>query len=223
MNAKEKTNSICCHLNNILRETYYEQIHGKKGYSLGYYTTYYYLLKEYKKAGQLCANCQDFAKKDIIRTEENEEEETIYTLHPEVKNKYSLSSEPELVEVLTNLIASIDNIPYYSSSNMYSSLDEQDENHYPLPELTNLNLAKIFNDWTKTVTRSERLKAALSEDQVMMKFLLEAAISLNYDLIKRKGDEEKEDLKKQKELVDKLLTAFAEETTNRKQKEEKSS
>jgi hypothetical protein len=108
---------------------------------------------------------------------------------------------------------------------MYSSLDEQDENYYPLPKLTNLvneqgqvqtwqqlfpkkeeiqfgkksdgpakisvtsyqNLAKIFNNWTKTVTRSERLKVALSEDQVLMKFLLEAAISLNYDLIKRKG------------------------------------
>jgi hypothetical protein len=71
-----------------------------------------------------------------------------------------------------------------------------------------------------------------------MKFLLEAAISLNYDLIKRKGydqqlrswvneynlleESEKEGLSKQKELVAKLLTAFAEETTNRQNKKEES-
>jgi hypothetical protein len=62
---KENNNSkpFCCHLNNALQVTYYEQIHGKKGHSLGYYTTYYYLLKEYKKAGQLCANCQEFSSK----------------------------------------------------------------------------------------------------------------------------------------------------------------
>jgi hypothetical protein len=72
----------------------------------------------------------------------------------------------------------------------------------------------------------------------MMKFLLEAAISLNYDLIKRKGydtqlrnwvkeynqlaDEEKEELKKQKEMVDKLLAAFDEESQNRQKTEESS-
>jgi len=72
-----------------------------------------------------------------------------------------------------------------------------------------------------------------------MKFLLEAAISLNYDLIKRKGydqqlrawvkeynlleESEREGLAKQKELVDKLLTAFEEETTNRQNKKEESS
>jgi len=59
MTTKENK-QFCCHLNNLLQETYYEQIMGKKGYSLGYYTTYYYLLKEYKKAGQLCEKCSDF-------------------------------------------------------------------------------------------------------------------------------------------------------------------
>ena len=92
-------------------------------------------------------------------------------------------------------------------------------------------LEKIFNDWVKSASRSERLKALEGEDNIMMKFLLEAAISLNYELIKRKGydrqlkdwmkeynlleEEEKEALEKQKDLVDKLLTAFEEETQNR--------
>ena len=53
----------CCFLNTTLQEIYYEQIQGKKYYSLGYYTTYYYLLKEYKKQGQLCPNCLNFAGK----------------------------------------------------------------------------------------------------------------------------------------------------------------
>jgi hypothetical protein len=55
-------NFSCCHLNNTLQEIYYEQIHGKKYYSLGYYTTYYYLLKEYQKTGQLCSNCRNFTR-----------------------------------------------------------------------------------------------------------------------------------------------------------------
>ncbi|MEG7978358.1 MAG: hypothetical protein NY202_00060 [Mollicutes bacterium UO1] len=63
MNESEKTKPLCCHLSTILKEIYYEQIMGKKYYSLGYYTTYYYLLKELKKTGQLCAECQDFANK----------------------------------------------------------------------------------------------------------------------------------------------------------------
>ena len=100
-------------------------------------------------------------------------------------------------------------------------------------------LANIFNDWTIQITRPERLKSLVSEDNIMMKFLLEAAISLNYDLIKRKGydqqlrawvkeynlleESEREGLAKQKELVDKLLTAFEEETTNRQNKKEESS
>jgi len=216
---------------------------------------------------------KQYLEKDILQTEEEE----VYTLRPKAKSKYSISQEPELIAVLTNLIASIDNSPYYSSSNLYSSLSEQNEDYYSLPDLSDLvneqgqlitwsqlfpkreetffgkkgelnktlnqatynTLANIFNDWIQQITRPERLKAALSEDQVMGKFLLEAAISLNYELIKRKGydkqlrewvkeysqlgEESQEDLKKQKEMVDKLLTAFDEETANRQQKEEKSS
>ena len=71
------TKPFCCHLNTILKETYYEQIHGKKGYSLGYYTTYYYLLKEYKKQGQLCNDCQDFASK-------------LFTLYLETRSKHQV-------------------------------------------------------------------------------------------------------------------------------------
>jgi len=41
-----------------------------------------------------------------------------------------------------------------------------------------------------------------------------------YDLL---GNEDKEGLAKQKELVDKLLTAFDEETTNRQNKKEENS
>jgi len=59
----EENKQFCCHLNNALQEIYYEQIIGKRGYALGYSTTYYYLLKEYKKQGQLCANCLNFASK----------------------------------------------------------------------------------------------------------------------------------------------------------------
>jgi len=204
---------------------------------------------------------KQYLEKEIIQVEENEEEE-IYTLHPAAKTKYSVNQEEELIEVLTNLIESIDNLPYYSSSNMYSSLSEQNEDYYSLPKLTDLineqgqliawkelfpdrekiqfgkkednppkispatynSLANIFNDWVIQITRPQRLKAALSEDQVMGKFLLEAAISLNYDLIKRKGydrqlrewikeynqlgEESQEDLQKQKEMVDKLLSAL---------------
>jgi len=73
-----------------------------------------------------------------LQTEENEEE-TTYTLQPEAKSKYSISQEePELIEALTNLIESIDNLPYYSSSNSYSYLDEQNEDYHSLPKLTNL-------------------------------------------------------------------------------------
>jgi len=36
-------------------------------------------------------------------------------------------------------------------------------------------------------TRVERLTNALNKDEVMAKFLIEAVISLNYDLIKRKS------------------------------------
>ena len=219
---------------------------------------------------------KQYLEKEIIQTEENEEEETTYSLKPEAKSKYSVSQEPELITALTNLIESIENLPYYSSSNSYSSLSEQNEDYYSLPELTNLVneqgqlitwqqlfpdrekiqfgkrtddsakisvaacnfLAKIFNNWIQQITRPERLKALVSEDNIMMKFLLEAAISLNYDLIKRKGydkqlrhwikeynqlgEEEKEELQKQKELVDKLLTAFDEETQNRKEVKEES-
>jgi len=213
-------------------------------------------------------------EKILQQEEENEEEEKNYSLHPETKSKYSISQEQELISTLTKLLESIDNMPYTSSHNSYSSLSEQDENSYSLPSLDNLVseqgqlitwkqlfpkreetffgkkeddppkmslitynlLGKIFNDWVTQSTRPERLKALVSEDNIMMKFLLEAAISLNYDLIKRKGydaqlknwvkeynlleEEEKENLKKEKNMIDKLLTAFDEETTNRKQKEE---
>ena len=218
---------------------------------------------------------KQYLEKEIIQETENEEEETTYSLKPEAKSKYSTSQG--IITALTNLIESIENLPYYSSSNSYSSLSEQNEDYYSLPELTNLvneqgqliawqqlfpdrekiqfgkktddpvkmsistynTLANIFNHWVQQITRPERLKALVSEDNIMMKFLLEAAISLNYDLIKRKGydkqlrhwikeynqlgKEEKEELEKQKELVDKLLTAFDEETQNRKEVKEESS
>jgi len=69
----------------------------------------------------------------------------------------------------------------------------------------------------------------------MGKFLLEVAVSLNYDLIKRKGYDtqlktwqqeyekldpsEKEQLTKQKVMVDKLLVALAEEKASRTNQE----
>ncbi|KLL04394.1 MAG: hypothetical protein MRERV_24c017 [Mycoplasmataceae bacterium RV_VA103A] len=62
MNTKDSDISLCCLLNQTLQEIYYEQIQGRSGYSLGYYTTYYYLLKEYKRTSQLCDKCKDFAK-----------------------------------------------------------------------------------------------------------------------------------------------------------------
>jgi Txe/YoeB family toxin of Txe-Axe toxin-antitoxin module len=202
---------------------------------------------------------------------DNKEEETAYTLRPEAKSKYSIQSEKELINALSNLIASIDNQPCYSFSNTYSPLSEQDNNYCSLPSLNNLVndqgqvqkwtdyfpqrakvkfgkksnnlpklsigtynlLAQIFQNWAQQVTRKERLTALVSEENIMMKFLLEAAISLNYDLIKRKGydiqlknwqteynqlgDEEKENLTKQKELVDKLLATYEEETANRQE------
>jgi Txe/YoeB family toxin of Txe-Axe toxin-antitoxin module len=71
-----------------------------------------------------------------LQEEENEEEEATYTLRPEAKKKYPLSQEQKLITALTNLIASIENTPYYSSSNLYSALDEQNEDYYSLPHLT---------------------------------------------------------------------------------------
>ncbi|CAG8767030.1 22739_t:CDS:2, partial [Dentiscutata erythropus] len=41
-----------------------------------------------------------------------QEEEETHTLHPVAKTKYAISSDQELILVLTNLIASIDNMPY---------------------------------------------------------------------------------------------------------------
>ncbi|CAG8477190.1 15731_t:CDS:1, partial [Cetraspora pellucida] len=62
-------------------------------------------------------------------------EEDTYLLLPEAKKQYSPTKEAELIQVLTNLIESIDNSPYHSSSNSYSLLSEQDEEHHSLPDL----------------------------------------------------------------------------------------
>ncbi|CAG8790277.1 8097_t:CDS:1, partial [Cetraspora pellucida] len=67
-----------------------------------------------------------------------QEEEETYLLSPEAKQKYSPQKEKELLTTLTQLIESIDNLPYTSSSNSYSSLSEQDEEYHPLPDLDNL-------------------------------------------------------------------------------------
>ncbi|CAG8574946.1 45128_t:CDS:2 [Gigaspora margarita] len=183
------TKPFCCSLATILQEIYYEQIHGKKYYSLGYYTTYYYLLKEYKKQNQLYK---------ILQSEENEEEETSYTLTEETKTKYSITNEKELIEVLTNLILSIDNLPYRSSSNSYSSLSEQDNDYHSLPDCSDL-----INQQVTKSTRPQRLASQLDENTVLFKFLVEAVES------------EQQQLTKPKEMVDKLLSALAEEEANR--------
>lgn len=70
------TKPFCCSLTTILQEIYYEQILNRKGYSLGYYTTYYYLLKEYKKQNQLCPNCLNFANQ-------------LWTIYLETRTKYT--------------------------------------------------------------------------------------------------------------------------------------
>ncbi|CAG8768420.1 3382_t:CDS:2, partial [Cetraspora pellucida] len=67
-----------------------------------------------------------------------QEEEDTYLLLPEAKKQYSPTKEQELLTTLTNLIQSIDNSPYRSSSNTYSSLSEQDEEYHALPDLDNL-------------------------------------------------------------------------------------
>jgi len=61
MNKENKIS--CCQLNSTLQETYYEQIMGKKGYGLGFYTAYYYLLKDFKKSQLLCEKCERFSQK----------------------------------------------------------------------------------------------------------------------------------------------------------------
>jgi len=76
MNKESNGNSSCCQLNQTLQETYYEQIMGKRGYVLGYYTTYYYLLKDLKKAQKLCEKCNNFSQK-------------VFDLYLEMKNKHS--------------------------------------------------------------------------------------------------------------------------------------
>ncbi|MCE8162784.1 MAG: hypothetical protein I3273_01550 [Candidatus Moeniiplasma glomeromycotorum] len=53
----------CCYLNNTLPKIYSEKIQGKRYYCLGYFTTYYYLLKDLKKQELLCAKCLDFSEK----------------------------------------------------------------------------------------------------------------------------------------------------------------
>jgi hypothetical protein len=62
MTTKENK-QFCCQLNTTLQEIYYEQIMGKRGYALGYYTTCYYFLKDFKKQNQLCPNCLNFTDK----------------------------------------------------------------------------------------------------------------------------------------------------------------
>lgn len=216
-------------------------------------------------------NFKNYLEEKILQEEENNEEETSYTLHPSTKTKYSPTNEKELITTLTNLILSIDNLPYHSSSNSYSSLSEQDNDYHSLPELDNLYtdsgkliiwsdlfpkreevhfgkkediegeispptwklLTKIFNDWVTKSTRSQRLASQLDENTVLFKFLVEAVVNLNYDLIKRKGydiqlrnwlqeynqleESEQAQLTKQKEMVTKLLTALEEEEKNRQQ------
>ena len=56
----EKLN--CCYLNNTLQEIHREQIQGKRYYSLGYSTTFYYLFKNLKKQGFLCEKCMSFGQ-----------------------------------------------------------------------------------------------------------------------------------------------------------------
>jgi len=89
-------------------------------------------------------------EKNILQTIENKEE--TYLLW-EAKTKYSVNQEEELTVVLTNLIESIDNLPYYSSSNSYSSLSEQDENYYSFPALTNL---RSNNELTAIIPQPRR-------------------------------------------------------------------
>lgn len=208
--------------------------------------------------------------KNYLETKILQEEEETHALRPVAKTKYAINSEQELILILTNLIASIDNMPYNSFSNSYSYLNEQDSDYYSLPDLDDLYnedglktwpqlfpkraethfgkkqdieveitsatwkvLEKIFADWTITITRAERLKDALGEDELMGKFLLEAAVSLNYELIKRKGydkklqewikeynlleKEEQKQLSKQKEMAEKLLKALEEESQTRQE------
>jgi hypothetical protein len=64
----------CCPLNTTLQDIYYEHILGHKYLSLGYYTTYYYLLKDLKKQNQLCEKCKDFSEK-------------LFSLYLEMRNK----------------------------------------------------------------------------------------------------------------------------------------
>ena len=200
--------------------------------------------------------------KTYLETKILQEEEETYLLHPEAKKKYSPTKETELIATLTHLLQSIDNLPTYSSLQQnedYHSLPDlelytesgqlitwpqlfpkREETHFGKKEieseisLSTWNiLSKIFNDWTQTTTRAKRLQQQLGEDQIMGQFLMEAAISMNYELIKRKGYDqllkgwlteynllektEQEQLTKQKEMIAKLLTAFEEEEKNREQ------
>ncbi|KLL05023.1 MAG: hypothetical protein MRERV_7c070 [Mycoplasmataceae bacterium RV_VA103A] len=201
--------------------------------------------------------------KQYLQTKILQENEDTHLLSPEAKKQYSPTKEQELLTTLTNLTASIDNLPTYSSleneeyhslpdlDNLYTSegklitwpqlFPNRSETHFGKKEEIETEisantwklLGQIFNDWTLQTTRSKRLQDQLSEDQLMGKFLLEAAISLNYDLIKRKHYDlklkewlveyqllektEQEQLQKQKQMVSKLLEALEEEEKNREQ------
>jgi hypothetical protein len=196
-------------------------------------------------------------EENILEKTENEEEIPSYSLRPEAKSHYSLANEKSFTIALTNLIQSINN-SYSEEENEYHSLPDLPDlitkNNQPLtwqqlfPDHTKTlfgsqtnttppdpstfqTLAKIFNHWVQDTTRLTRLQSALNQDELLGQFFLEAAINLNYDLIKRKGYDqqlkiwqqeynklescEKEQLKTQKEMVDKFLTTWEEEKASR--------
>ncbi|KLL04553.1 MAG: hypothetical protein MRERV_18c010 [Mycoplasmataceae bacterium RV_VA103A] len=154
--------------------------------------------------------------KTYLQTKILQEEEDTYLLSPEAKKKYSPSKESELIQVLTNLIISIDNLPTYSSlqeNEEYHSLPDLDlyteqgqlitwpqlfpdrtQTHFGKKEIktkislqTWTTLSKIFSDFTHQTTRAKKLQNFLTQEELLLKLISEALINLNYDLIKQKG------------------------------------
>ncbi|KLL04759.1 MAG: hypothetical protein MRERV_12c017 [Mycoplasmataceae bacterium RV_VA103A] len=201
---------------------------------------------------------KEYLEKNILE----KEWERNYYLRPQVKKKYKIKQERELVAALEDLIGNIENkensSDYYSipdlaveegyihttwrlkpwkelfpqrettffgpKENFEESGEEieredNDENFSPkrvnkepLSPSTFTIIGQIYEDWRTEVVPVDKLKEMLKDGETMLKFVAEAAVNLNYELIKRKGydkkltkwlaDYQKLNLEQQKELID---------------------
>lgn len=113
------------------------------------------------------------------------------------------------------------------------NFSQKRENKEPLSPEIFTTVSQIYEDWRAEVAPAVKLKEMLDDEGMILKFLSEAAVNLNYDLIKRKGydkkltkwladyqklnSEEKEELIDGKNKVEQFLATIKEEEKYRQE------